>query len=984
MEFIEPTLKEVYDTLANNNELISILKDNDCLETLDNLTYNNGSVTSPLKEQMKTYNTEVLYDISKILIDNSSEIKDSSVPLLIRNKVAQSSLKTAMNMDGYDVSDEVYAQIYFTYKYCFISSFFQNNIRDFLPEVDYEKLEDNDAAKYFLNALMKEFDKFNKIISSTKDFRDPDEIPWDYINYFSHLLGIEKATFLVDDNKEGMFRELIKNIIDVYKIKGTNYAFETFFSLMGINIVIEEFYFDRRFYYLADGKTNSSTGYSSRKDFRTYMSTINPSYNLIVDDITKTEIVKSSNFTSQYNLNEFNELCDSYGAEAVLGYSKYDSSGKLYSGKVYKYFKTNYIRFTPSRDSSSAENFTIDEENAMSKYLDFLTPMYVYKEINIEIYQDNSEEGIKWQNGGTSNTTFAMLDSESWDSPKLDNNMMNYQDMIPSNYSEEFAKYLSDFYVSDSGNYYVLNTDKVGKSTKNSYESSIGEASIFRFPISKKKTIIINANKNIGLLKNHAYLTQSRIRDYILSVEDGEVRIYDIPPTNSKSIWNFIFNPDKETNFEGFFENSIKTEMRDLFTGKEYIPVKVVDYSLSTSSGLDTFINSEWYSKLTLDRASNMKFVITETISTYNSNSITSSNLNDAVSYYNSKYKFINYTNSNLQYEISKKDISNFGTLSYLSKTYEIEKMLSPGCFLIAKELSSNGNYTLYVYRYRYSINHYDVSQYIISPRFSEKDSSGNSVTNLAKNISYENAGTYGIAFNNFRNLNVTSGDEEITRLSSTYSYKLLSDKKYYSPAYIGGMSTAISNDPTCQANKGVINESEFENVKSAGKEIYCNYPTIINSLYVTYAYSKNFGIYKWYYTNVKLGQYLYSETDKKLYKIVAYGKYGLREVELIGNLILGTNGTGKIYNYDIDWNGPSEENDIEDFTFLNNQRKIDWSIYSSSEEKISRPVKYLTDDKYESDNDMPENILKEICKNTVEGFTKMQLEQYSDDIESF
>ena len=116
MEFIEPTLKEVYDTLANNNELISILKDNGCLETLDNLTYNNGSVTSFLKEQMKTSNTEVLYDISKILIDNSSEIKDSSVPLLIRNKVAQSSLKTAMNMDGYDVSDEVYAQIYFTYK----------------------------------------------------------------------------------------------------------------------------------------------------------------------------------------------------------------------------------------------------------------------------------------------------------------------------------------------------------------------------------------------------------------------------------------------------------------------------------------------------------------------------------------------------------------------------------------------------------------------------------------------------------------------------------------------------------------------------------------------------------------------------------------------------------------------------------------------------------------------------------------------------
>ena len=81
--------------------------------------------------------------------------------------------------------------------------------------------------------MMKEFDKLDTIISRSADFASFDDIPDEYVNYLSQLVGFEQSTIDGGDLDIIKYKELVKNILDVYRIKGTNYSFELFFNFMG-------------------------------------------------------------------------------------------------------------------------------------------------------------------------------------------------------------------------------------------------------------------------------------------------------------------------------------------------------------------------------------------------------------------------------------------------------------------------------------------------------------------------------------------------------------------------------------------------------------------------------------------------------------------------------------------------------------------------------------------------------------------------------
>ena len=114
-----------------------------------------------------------------------------------------------------------------------------------MPQYDLDAIKENTAAEAFLDSVLKEFDKIDRMLMETEKYLNYDEIPWKYIVYLTQMLGLEKDLLNFDDSEEELYRELAKNILDVYRVKGTNYSFELFFNFLGINIEIKEYFFDR-------------------------------------------------------------------------------------------------------------------------------------------------------------------------------------------------------------------------------------------------------------------------------------------------------------------------------------------------------------------------------------------------------------------------------------------------------------------------------------------------------------------------------------------------------------------------------------------------------------------------------------------------------------------------------------------------------------------------------------------------------------------
>src|SRR5574344_1129155 len=288
MTFNTPTLDEVIETLISNDKLISVLKENGALITKEKL--------------LNEYH-----------------------PSVVQQMTIESSLKNIQNMQELanlhliNQSDVVFQTIFYTYKYCYVSSFFQNNVEHFMPQYDLDTIKENAAAEAFLDSVLKEFDKIDRMLVETEKYLNYDEIPWKYIVYLTQMLGLEKDLLNFDDSEEELYRELAKNILDIYRVKGTSYSFELFFNFLGINIEIREYFFDRRYYYAKFPEENPETGTSNKytKDF--YLTTINPSFNAN-PNFSASEVISLRDFSPQENLRDFDELVEKYGIEAVLGY----------------------------------------------------------------------------------------------------------------------------------------------------------------------------------------------------------------------------------------------------------------------------------------------------------------------------------------------------------------------------------------------------------------------------------------------------------------------------------------------------------------------------------------------------------------------------------------------------------------------------------------------------------------------------------------
>lgn len=311
---------------------------------------------------------------------------------------------------------KVYRQILYTFKYSTLKTFFRDNWEKFVPDFDALNIMKSDQLKLFQEAFMREFDRLSDTIEEIYNIQDVEKIPNQYLNYLAQAIGYEREDedFLYDVS----FRELIKNIIEIYKIKGTNFSFELFFNFLGFEAVVREFWFDKRF---SDPgiSSNPYTGFSDRQSFGFYLTTERPT-DYIPDNMRVPYSVFDNQIIETLDGNVFTRLArlGEYTPDELLG----NIPG--YPETPYTFFKTNIMEFSLERfsaDAGSVEEdggLSADELKIIRLYANFLTPIFIGR--NIVVITRPSED----------EATQIVLSDKNREDPRATNTAVNNETMF--------------------------------------------------------------------------------------------------------------------------------------------------------------------------------------------------------------------------------------------------------------------------------------------------------------------------------------------------------------------------------------------------------------------------------------------------------------------------------------------------------------------------------------------------------------------------
>lgn len=286
----------------------------------------------------------------------------------------------------------LYVQLIITILYGNIKNYFFENRSKFLPEYDWFLINSDEQRKAHIEAFFKEFDKFSTIIHYVSSNVDIDEIPDDYIACLSAFVGLK----LNDEDKlfdKAMIRNLTKSIITVYKAKGSLFAFEVFFSAIGIDVSVKETYFDRRLYWYSQipgEEFNPITNSGSKLDYEYYLTYFNPANTYY--SIKPEENVTEGDMSYPKTYSAFTSLIKEYGDTdddvlKILGYKSSDLD------TIFTYFKTNTIivEFSYFNGNQILKEY----QDVLKKYVKMMLPIYVNEYYpQIAFGETTQEEGF--------------------------------------------------------------------------------------------------------------------------------------------------------------------------------------------------------------------------------------------------------------------------------------------------------------------------------------------------------------------------------------------------------------------------------------------------------------------------------------------------------------------------------------------------------------------------------------------------------------
>ena len=920
MTFNTPTLDEVIETLISNDKLISVLKENGALITKEKLLNEyHPSVIQQMTIESSLKNIQNMQELANLLLVNESHIKEKSIWDLTAERFLFKEISLIFDLNN--PSDVVFQTIFYTYKYCYVSSFFQNNVDHFMPQYDLDAIKENTAAEAFLDSVLKEFDKIDRMLMETEKYLNYDEIPWKYIVYLTQMLGLEKDLLNFDDSEEELYRELAKNILDIYRVKGTNYSFELFFNFLGINIEIKEYFFDRRYYYAKFPEENPETGTSNKytKDF--YLTTINPSFNTN-PNFSASEVISLRDFSPQENLRDFDELVEKHGIEAVLGYCEYDKNNERYTGKVYKYFKTNYVYYYASALGGKS-NLTSKQISSLAKYLEFLTPVFVMRDIKTVAYTMDDNDNISFNGGGDREygglidgtfTGFQMLDSETWDSSNK-------------------LKYLV---LNNENKYVYLNKNGEEKEYSNSLSEENGiDTKKFRQPVGIN---FVNCftSKYLGFEKGVRYNFGSRVAFYEYSDEDGSIKWRcSAPPYQQLDI------KTSKTRYEKEVKSSYSLEGKnDSVIVKDKIKnnrnKKQIKYTIdSNGEDINSLIASNDERVSSLTTCSWKEYLLPYEYISIKEEMAKVSVLEYPTSLETNAEEILNRFNIVLftgeEIEAPKTEAEKRLKDMYVQPS-KLKSMLTLGDFFVKKE---SGKYN--VYRCSYS----NSKKWFLGKLFSDDDP--NNSIQLTGNYKVEK--NFTSALKTFFAI-CSKGNAEI----GTYTHLYRIGGRYYVPKLV---YSEIFNEDTakpstlveCSDKERGYFEGNFEDV---GKSFFDG--VVIDYSKTSYLESSTDDNMRYLcFWDRQVGELIYDEYDGKVYRINNYGPKGIEEVKYFGCVEKEEDGHYYIKEYDSSWKGYSEEGDEEDFVFYNTTHTINWKELGIYSKEWHRPTKFFTDRLYDS-----------------------------------
>lgn len=350
-----------------------------------NIFKNDKEFQDMLSDCNTILNDEDYRSIAIILLENKELINSKTIDELneVKPPVARDELAEICGKDY--IEGYMYRQIIYTFKYSTIKIFFRQNYSKFMPDYDFTIINSQPKMKLFVEAFMREYDRFASIIDEMYNLVDVDKAPEKYLNYLAQAVGYEREDSNLLNNVS--FRELIKNIVEVYKIKGTNYSFELFFNFLGFQVELKEYWFDKR---LGDPNitSNPETGTSNKNTFSFYLTTNKPT-EYIPSGMRNPYIVSENKIIGTLDVNEFNRKIGAgeYTASQLLG----DETG--YSGQTYTFFKTNVMEYTLENirtEEGESSELSASDLSTIERYANFLTPIFMQKNIVVSIkpFQD--------------------------------------------------------------------------------------------------------------------------------------------------------------------------------------------------------------------------------------------------------------------------------------------------------------------------------------------------------------------------------------------------------------------------------------------------------------------------------------------------------------------------------------------------------------------------------------------------------------------
>jgi hypothetical protein len=135
------------------------------------------------------------------------------------------------------------------------NNFFKTNIRKYFSEWDWNLITQAQQKQAFIDAVAQELDFIAEKVATLNKQSDIDVMMEEFVPYLSYLVGYHIEDFSLNSFN---IRELTKNMINFYSIKGTPLSFDKFFYSLGFKTSLEELWWENANEVIANSNLKSN------------------------------------------------------------------------------------------------------------------------------------------------------------------------------------------------------------------------------------------------------------------------------------------------------------------------------------------------------------------------------------------------------------------------------------------------------------------------------------------------------------------------------------------------------------------------------------------------------------------------------------------------------------------------------------------------------------------------------------------------------